>query len=641
MPDKTADSLARILSLSSQAPPSADSDGEHLAPAAGPEFREQGLSALSWHGEDAGDRAHLSYLAVEEAAHVGPGIAEWCSSGSMEYFTRELAFEHPLDAPEEHAGGHEEHADGPANYGNFHMDPYGPEDRDEAGPGGPSSAPDEGAGEDTAPDKGADEDARENAGAGAGYAGSARAVAGAQNADAFDWVDAGVAHEKSASPVAGDDAAGGTSIPQWAFHSLPRDCLLMLLESALKHVPQEAMAAMQCVRALAPLSQAELAQLEAHGFSSRQIHSLLLGAGVGAKADVGAASNTYARGDRARPFAGLGGKGIMPEGAAGGRARGGGVGGMSEGLQAAHGGARLMRPSAPQRDRGPVVGGGGGFVGMGARSSMEVSQKAWAFSAVGARVQAEAGEVGGAGGAGGAGGLGSGEMRHGKIGGGGAEVLRSGAAAEGRGRGGGGWAGAGGWSRRGSGPCGAGRSVRGGLQGREAGGRTAEAEAMALRPALTKTISKAGGRGAIRLTESRSGTRTSVLTEDQAIEVFVQRPKQRSDRAGLCSDLADKYAVTTTAIRHIWDRRTWVWTTMPFWSEAEMEASLSEGVCDKCRANHVSAIGQTCADCPINRKRGRPRGQSRNRSASSGFQTPDKDRPPVKLTKSVHVHSAA
>ena len=53
MPDKTADSLARILSLSSQAPPSADSDGEHLAPAAGPEPREQGLSALSWHGEDA------------------------------------------------------------------------------------------------------------------------------------------------------------------------------------------------------------------------------------------------------------------------------------------------------------------------------------------------------------------------------------------------------------------------------------------------------------------------------------------------------------------------------------------------------------------------------------------------------------
>ena len=610
MPDKTADSLARILSLSSQAPPSADSGGGHLAPAAGPEPREQGLRALPWHGEDAGERSHLSYLAVEEAAHVGPAIAEWCSSGSMEDFAREFTFEHPLDAPEEHADGHEEHADGPANYGNFHMDPYGPEDRDEAGPGGPSSAPDEGADQDAAPDEGADEDARENAGAGAGYDGRARAVAGAQNADAFDWADAGVAHEKGASPVAGDDAAGGTSIPQWAFHSLPRDCLLMLLESALKHVPQEAMAAMQCVRALAPLSQAELAQLEAHGFSSRQIHGLLLGAGVGAKAAVGDASNTYARGDRARPFAGLGGKGIMPEGAAGGGACGGGVGQplrMSEGLQAANGGARLMHPSAPQGDRGLVVGGGGGFA---------------------------------VGGAGSAGGLGGGEMRHGKIGGG-VGVLRSGAAAEGRRLGGGGWAAAGGWSRRDSGACGAGRSVRGGLQSKEAGGRTADAEAMALRPALTKAISKAGGRGAILLTESRSGTRTSVLTEDQAIEVFVQRPKQRSDRAGLCSDLADKYAVTTTAIRHIWDRRTWVWTTMPFWSEAEMEASLSEGVCDKCRANHVSAIGQTCADCPINRKRGRPRGQSRNRSASSGFQTPDKDRPPVKLTKSVHVHSAA
>jgi hypothetical protein len=83
--------------------------------------------------------------------------------------------------------------------------------------------------------------------------------------------------------------------------------------------------------------------------------------------------------------------------------------------------------------------------------------------------------------------------------------------------------------------------------------------------------------------------RTSILTEEQAIEVFKQRPAQRTERAALCSVLADRYCVTTTAIRHIWDRRTWVWTNIPYWTQEEMAASLAEGTCEACRCKAQGA----------------------------------------------------
>ncbi len=126
---------------------------------------------------------------------------------------------------------------------------------------------------------------------------------------------------------------------------------------------------------------------------------------------------------------------------------------------------------------------------------------------------------------------------------------------------------------------------------------------------VRKPNNKARERTGILLTDTgRVGIRTSILTEEQAIEVFRQRHAQGTERASLCSVLADRYRVTTTAIRHIWDRKTWVWTTIPYWSEAEMAASLAEGTCEACRNNGVDKIEDTCEHCPINRKRGRPRG---------------------------------
>jgi len=114
-------------------------------------------------------------------------------------------------------------------------------------------------------------------------------------------------------------------------------------------------------------------------------------------------------------------------------------------------------------------------------------------------------------------------------------------------------------------------------------------------------------------TDGRAGARLSILTEEQAIQVFKQRigqavPGRCSDRTSLCSDLAIRYGVSSTAIRHIWERRTWIWTNLPFWTPTELKASLAVGTCTECRSRNVDKIEDTCAMCPLNRKRGRPRG---------------------------------
>jgi hypothetical protein len=113
----------------------------------------------------------------------------------------------------------------------------------------------------------------------------------------------------------------------------------------------------------------------------------------------------------------------------------------------------------------------------------------------------------------------------------------------------------------------------------------------------------------IRTDTGRAGARTSVLTEAQAIEVFKLRPAARSDGASILSaELAERYSVTSTAIRHIWDRKTWVWSCMPHWTPEETADLLRDGVCDVCRGDGITRIEDTCGQCPMNRKRGRPRG---------------------------------
>jgi hypothetical protein len=483
MPERTAAALARILSLSANnasddSPPSAgpsehyfEADTSQEQPRGGEPKRprlDTGVAmsrsdeAGAWRQQhtDAGEQQHVesdvAWAAGKPfACHVGPSM-HW---GDLPGFGTELGAgtEFRLPGPvlpsalpmtpplQDDAEGDKDHADGPANYGAFHTDPYGPEDKDEAWPGGPSPRLywDEQA---DFPEAGSRPDETE---------------AGPHNVE----VSPAVTKSREVS-----------SIPEWAFDTLPRDCLMMLLESALKHMPQEEAVVMRCMTALAPITRAEYDSLLASGIAPKQLSEAFVSCMIA-------------------------------------------------------------------KNRGT-------FGGAAAKSGPSAASSAEAYCALPQRASAD--------------------VRHAPRCTAPAVELHSRAAY-----------------------------------------RAAAAEerpAPGALPAAKTPTNKGQTRTTIRLADSRSGTRTSILTEEQAIEVFKQRPQQRWDRAALCSELAERYSITTTAIRHIWDRRTWVWTTMPFWTKSEMEASLAEGICDACRQHKVATIEDTCPECPINRKRGRPRG---------------------------------
>jgi hypothetical protein len=459
MPEQTACQLERILSLSSKS---------NDAPAPGPAVMYAAPGPQMPMQEARGDQSMLSCMFFE-VVDQEDDMAE--SSGEGEARPR---FESGMSWTADYDDRTPQHAHGPGNYGAPHVDPYGPTDRDDAGPGLPpalnaGSSP--GASTDTWQDEWEEEDLA-----------CARAMPEAPPTGAIGVSE----HEYVASPSDCSSDAGSREetmplaavIPEWTYEALPRDCLVMLLQSALKHMPQEAEVVARCMKAMAPLTPEE--------------HKLCFGTvpsqhGRGAGAAAGPAPAKH------KPIVEVPG----------------------------------ATPAAFASDQKPV------YDQKSARPLEETP---------GGRALA-----------------GAGEQQHA------AKRCRSPTAA----------------------------STQSGM------GSPGE---------IRRTINKSGVRTSIRLTDSRAGTRTSILTEEQAIQVFKQRPAQRSERASLCSELADRYSVTTTAIRHIWDRRTWVWTNIPYWTKEELAASLAEGTCDACKQAQIQKIEDTCELCPINRKRGRPRG---------------------------------
>ena len=466
MPNATADALARILSLSSS-----DTDD---VPCAGPKACAS-TSPAPHNEDDHNDQmlfASLFYEINDESSEFD-GSRHRCSSGLS---LADCCHDHVLDVhhssdahPEFYEDAAPWNAHGPDAYGSPHQDPYGPASPAECG--SPPHAPD-------MDSKSLDGDAL-----------------------SFPRNDASAAarnsHENAPSQM-------DSMMPEWAYDALPRDCLIMLLTSALQHMPHETSVVARCMRALAPLTPEEY----------RTCFAKL-------PQELCAVSSSSTA---ARPP-------LMPESAP----------------------AFTARPfpiAAPQPPKASSASYSSSLLHV---KYPTVAPFYWPESSV-----------------------------H-KQGGGHSTPLHG--------------------ARQQSPPASG--------NGRRSWSPSSPTLTVATSSCeVRRTINKAGTRTSILLTDSRSGTRTSVLTEEQAIEVFKQRPADRSERATVCSELAERYSITPTAIRHIWARRTWVWTNIPYWTQEEMAASLAEGTCEACRCKALASnkIQDTCELCPINRKRGRPRG---------------------------------
>ena len=80
-----------------------------------------------------------------------------------------------------------------------------------------------------------------------------------------------------------------------------------------------------------------------------------------------------------------------------------------------------------------------------------------------------------------------------------------------------------------------------------------------------------------------------ILTAEEAIEIFLARKERSGRRDMLATRLANQFGVAPRTVRDIWNLRTWVETTRPLWSSADVARETNTRRCSTPKAREVYA----------------------------------------------------
>ena len=97
-------------------------------------------------------------------------------------------------------------------------------------------------------------------------------------------------------------------------------------------------------------------------------------------------------------------------------------------------------------------------------------------------------------------------------------------------------------------------------------------------------------------------------TYTQAIQIF-EAKADREVRDTLAASVAARFGITAKAVRDIWNLRTWVQTTEPYWTQADHDFYLTKRpsrLCEACKARDVRSRSDACQICAGPPRRGRP-----------------------------------
>ena len=85
---------------------------------------------------------------------------------------------------------------------------------------------------------------------------------------------------------------------------------------------------------------------------------------------------------------------------------------------------------------------------------------------------------------------------------------------------------------------------------------------------------------------------SATLDGEAAIAIYLAKAA-RTPRDSTSSLLAAQYKVTMKAVRDVWNLRTWVWTTMPYWTRSSDDlVSVSYLYVDSYRVSAESRAGE-------------------------------------------------
>ena len=96
-------------------------------------------------------------------------------------------------------------------------------------------------------------------------------------------------------------------------------------------------------------------------------------------------------------------------------------------------------------------------------------------------------------------------------------------------------------------------------------------------------------------------------TYTQAIQIF-EAKADREVRDTLAASVAAQFGITAKAVRDIWNLRTWVQTTEPYWTQADHAHFLTKRpsrLCEECKARNVRSRSAACERCAGPPRRGR------------------------------------
>ena len=102
----------------------------------------------------------------------------------------------------------------------------------------------------------------------------------------------------------------------------------------------------------------------------------------------------------------------------------------------------------------------------------------------------------------------------------------------------------------------------------------------------------------------RSGVCT--ISAKTAVLIYLakqgQAPPRRGD--GLAIGLAEKFGVTSKAVRDIWARRSWASTTYPHWTPEDHTKFIKKKLCESCRNKGLLSFEHACVRCKSRKPRG-------------------------------------
>jgi len=85
---------------------------------------------------------------------------------------------------------------------------------------------------------------------------------------------------------------------------------------------------------------------------------------------------------------------------------------------------------------------------------------------------------------------------------------------------------------------------------------------------------------------------SNMLDADQAIAIYLAKASSTPGDDTL-TVLLERYNITMKAVRDVWNLRTWVWCTMPYWPHADRNKFLRKHRCRHCERRCVTKL--TCA----------------------------------------------